>query len=688
METSLDRAAREFAQGRFAEALRLAILACDESPHRAVAPALAAAASHALGRPEDGMRWFRQARTLDPDDPELACGLAACQFDLKLAKAARATLENVLQGHPQHVRALCNLALACEADGDPEAARATLERAALLAPADMAILRLRIGLALRSDQTAQAMRLSETIITSQDRSAQSLRLVLESALKSARPNEATAAAVELLANNQADVYALRGLASASALRGEFELAAQQAARMPATLRAGFDPRQVLLANGAAALRACDWSRLPAWLATAAQLARDPAASLDATEIPFQALATELATDLCSGLINAYTRDLATRHIPARWPRPAREPRQRIRVGYIGAGFGAHPSAMQVNPILAAHDRQSFEVFAYALTADDHSSWRAESARSADVFRTVGHMNAAECAGLIVADDIDVLVDLSGLLDNARPAVHLHRPARAHLLLFGTPATLAIPGVDAMIGDAVVLAVDEPGLRLPGCYLPIDPRWVAWATEGAMPARREHGLPESVAVLCCFNSAYKIDPRVFKAWMQILKKCPDSVLWLLATDTETRENLRDHARRSGIDETRLIFADRLPLKHHLKRMRLADVFLDTFHYGAHVTAMQALATGLPLLTIHGDRFSARVGASALVHAGLGDLVATDPDDYVDRALQFGQRTPAAEAWTSRTRHAFSPEQVELRFAAYVRALEDLYRRSFAQATRRY
>jgi len=683
METSLDRAARDFAQGRFAEALRLAVLACDESPRRARAPALAAAASHALGRPEDGMRWFRQARALDPDDPELACGLAACQFDLKLVRTARVTLEEVLREHPLHARAWCNLALACERDGDPKAALAALERAAALVPADALVLRSRIGLALRSDLPSQAMRLAEAIVAGHDNDVEALHLLLESALKTGHADSAMAAANQLLAANQGDTYARRGLACALALRGEFDHAVREAQTLPDAMRAGFDARQVLLARGAAALRVCDWSGLPAWLATASQLSRDPAARLDATEIPFNALAAGLEPGLCNTLFSAYVSDLATPRAPMNWPRPARASRTRVRIGYIGAGFGEHPSAMQVNPILQAHDRQRFEVYAYALTADDRSSWRVESAHSADVFRSVAHMNAQECAGLLMTDDIDVLIDLSGLLDKARPEMHLHRPARTQLLLFGTPATLLIPGVDAMIGDAVVLAPDEPGLRMPGCYLPIDPRWAAWAFEGEAPIRSDHGLPEGAPVLCCFNTAYKIEPRIFDTWMRVLKQCPESVLWLLATNDTTSDNLRDHARRAGIDHARLIFAKRLPLKEHLKRMRLADVFVDTLHYGAHVTAMQALAAGLPLLTMRGDRFAARVGASALIHAGLGDLVAADLDDYVLRALQYCRRSASASAWRQRTLAAFATEAVVPRFAAYVQALESLYLRAFRQ-----
>ena len=687
MQTSLDRATRDLTQGRFAEALRVALLACNESPPDARAMALAAAASHALGRPEDGMLWFRRARVQEPNDPELACGLAACQFDLKLLKTARATLEEVLVAHPLHTRAWCNLALACDADGDPRAARAALERAALLAPDDASVLRSRVTLALRGGDSLLALRLAQTVITGRNDSTESLHLLLESALKSARPDLAWTAATELLAGKQDDAHARRGLAAALAMRGEFDLAGREAALLPETLRANFDARLLHLSTGAAALRACDWRALPTWLATATQVAADPATRLDATEVPFQALAAGLAASSCAALFNAYVRDFASRHLALQWPRPKRESRTHLRVGYIGAGFGAHPSAMQVNPIMAAHDRQRIEVYAYALTADDRSSWRAESAQNADVFRDIAHMNVAESAALLIADDIDVLVDLSGLLDAARPGVHQHRPARTQLLLFGTPATLAIPGVDAMIGDAVVLAADEPGLRMPGCYLPVDPRWTDWAMQGDAPKRGEHGLPDGVPVLCCFNTAYKIEPRIFNAWMTILKRCPESVLWLLAADAATRQNLRTHAERAGIDETRLVFADRRPLKEHLKRMRLADVFVDTLHYGAHVTAMQALAAGLPLLTIRGDRFSARVGASALIHAGLADLVATDLDDYVERALQFCQRSATSAHWRGRTQAAFSADAVQARFTAYVGALQALYFRSFELAAGR-
>ena len=676
---------RLFAGGDPTEALRLALLECGNSPDSAAAHALAAAASHALGRPEDALAWFRMAITLDPADPEAGCGLAACQFDLKLWRAARATLEAVLRKHADHVRAWCNLALACEADGDRIASADALERAARLAPDDDAVLRIRAACALRAGQALTALALARAALGAHEDEVLGRHLIINCALAARRPAEAIDAARRLLAANDDDASARLGLATGLAMQGELRQASVEVERVPPPMRTGFDARLVYLVAGIDALRACDWRQSGSWNEVASALATDPALTFDAAELPFAAIALGTAPAVCKDLFAAHVRHLDATERALAWPRAPRGKRTKLRIGYLGTGFGEHPSGMALNPILQAHDRARFEVYCYALSGDDGSAWRAEAVAAADVFRVVHHMSATECAGRIAVDDIDVLVDFSGLLVDGRPAVHRHHTARAHMLLFETPALLSLPGIDATIGDAVVLDAAEPGERLPHCLLPLDPRWTRIALEGEAPRRADHGLPEDVPVLCCFNTSYKIEPMVFGAWMRIMKRCPDALLWLRDGGDAVQDNLRREAGAGGVAPERLIFAGRLPFAEHLRRQRLADMFLDTFHYGAHVTGLQALAAGLPLLTVYGDRFSARVGASALIHAGLGDLVAANLDDYVERALQFCRRSAVAADWRRRTQAAFALANTEARFTAYVRALEDLYSRSFEQAS---
>src|SRR4029077_13759496 len=103
------------------------------------------------------------------------------------------------------------------------------------------------------------------------------------------------------------------------------------------------------------------------------------------------------------------------------------------------------------------------------------------------------------------------------------------------------------------------------------------------------------------------------------WMRLLGGVSGSVLWLLEDNPDAAHNLRREAQAHGIEASRIVFAPRLSGAEHLARHRLADLFLDTQPYGAHTTASDALWAGLPVLTMRGQTFAARVAASLLLAA---------------------------------------------------------------------
>lgn len=78
---------------------------------------------------------------------------------------------------------------------------------------------------------------------------------------------------------------------------------------------------------------------------------------------------------------------------------------------------------------------------------------------------------------------------------------------------------------------------------------------------------------------------------------------------------------------------------MPQDEHLARQKVADLFLDTFAVNAHTTCSDALWAGLPVLTLPGRQFAARVGASLLTAVNLPDLIAKDEADYEARALHL-------------------------------------------------
>jgi predicted O-linked N-acetylglucosamine transferase (SPINDLY family) len=140
------------------------------------------------------------------------------------------------------------------------------------------------------------------------------------------------------------------------------------------------------------------------------------------------------------------------------------------------------------------------------------------------------------------------------------------------------------------------------------------------------------LPEEGLVLCCFNSSYKLSPRIFDIWMRLLGATPGCVLWLLATNELAQAHLRKEAAARGVDPARLVFAAVVPSAAHIERHRHADLFLDTLPCNAHTTASDALWGGLPVLTCRGDTFAGRVASSLLNTVGMGELVMTSVGQY--------------------------------------------------------
>ena len=214
---------------------------------------------------------------------------------------------------------------------------------------------------------------------------------------------------------------------------------------------------------------------------------------------------------------------------------------------------------------------------------------------------------------------------------------------------------------------------EAVLRLP-CYQPNDRRR---ALIDAPQTRTQHGLADDAFVFCCFNGTQKITTSTFETWLQILRRAPQAVLWLLEGGVESAANLRARAQGAGVDPARLVFAPKLANAHHLARYPLADLFLDTAPYGAHTTASDALWMGVPVLTVSGLSFASRVCGSLVRAAGLADLVCDDTGAYVEQAVALA--TDAAAVAELKARLAASRGACTLfdmdRLAG---ALEELYR----------
>ena len=421
------------------------------------------------------------------------------------------------------------------------------------------------------------------------------------------------------------------------------------------------------ASSAAALEAratafdrCDWRGLRAWQADLARLAADAALALESPCLAWRASAMHPDRRVVHALFAAWRRGVYRRTTPLLYPRPARLARDRLRIGYLGDGFDRAGTATAAAATFARHARDRFEIYAYALTAPDDTPWCADVKASVDHWREIAHMQAFEAAGLMLCDDLDVLIDLTTDMTHARPELHLYHPARVQ------------------IGGC---AAGMPAVRLP-----LDPRWPARAREGAAQSRAALGLPAQAIVLCCPHPAHAIEPEVFGAWMEILRGRDDTVLWLAAAVPAACDALRGAAQDAGVDARRLLFAPPLQLEQHPTQIAAADLMLDTFLHDAPDTAPIALAAGLPVVAL-ADPDAARVGASMLADAGLADLLCTSVEVYVRDAIALcGSRTLLAQR-RARFAEAFAADACEQRFARDVLRLEQRYLAAWAAAGHR-
>jgi protein O-GlcNAc transferase len=418
-----------------------------------------------------------------------------------------------------------------------------------------------------------------------------------------------------------------------------------------------DPKHPYAFGGMAnaALCACDWRRQEAIsqdLATRTRTGRDVIP-------PF--------TLLGYGVSEAEQLAATKRYLEGRQDRPATIPartvkcteKPRLRLGYVSADYHEHATTYLLTGLIENHDRNKFDVHGIS-TGPKARSKEAERLRAAfDAFHDVRFQSDDEIAGLIRSFEIDILIDLKGYTQDARPGIFACRAAPVQIAWLGYPATAGSVDLDYLIADRFVLPAaseeyyTEKIIRLPTCYQANDNKREI-ATEPI--SRTDFGLPENAFVFCCFNNSRKITRPVFEVWMRLLTAVEGSVLWLLDDNKTARDNLVSAAEDNGVRPDRLSFAPCVPVASHLGRHRLADLFLDTVPYNAHTGAADALWAGLPLLTCTGHTFAGRVATSLLHAVDLPELITTNLAEYESRALELAKNRGLLETLRNRLREA--------------------------------
>lgn len=315
--------------------------------------------------------------------------------------------------------------------------------------------------------------------------------------------------------------------------------------------------------------------------------------------------------------------------------------RKLRIGWFGADFHDHATMYLLMGVFREFDCENFEFSVYSYGIPRREKYRFGTMAEVDNFYDLAGQDDQEIITFAKSHELDIAIDLKGYTGSGRAGIFAARLAPIQISYLGYPGTTGKDYFDYLIADNTIVTPElrdnyiESIMYLPHSYQPNDPQR---SFVKATVTRADYGLPEDSIVFCSFNQIYKLSPSEFEIWLNLLQSVDNSVLWLLTggqADDVIRKKLYDH----GIDDSRLVFGKGLKIDEHLSRLGLADIFLDSFVVNGHTSVSDALFAGLPVVTLPGSQFAARVGASLVKAAGCNDLVAKDQQDYFDIAFRL-------------------------------------------------
>ncbi|GJJ09471.1 hypothetical protein Clacol_003694 [Clathrus columnatus] len=345
-------------------------------------------------------------------------------------------------------------------------------------------------------------------------------------------------------------------------------------------------------------------------------------------------------------------------------------------------IGNHPLAHLMQSVFGFHDKNKFEVYVYATSSSDGSDYRKKIEFESQHFMDVSVWSTK---------DIVELLNLGGYTKGARNDVFAARPAPVQLQLMGFAGTLAA-GVGSHSSEDADVDLDPESLSeewmytehmiyMPHTFFVTDHKQSfpktnptqhtdpgdMWSEEeierNRMRKKRFPDLSPETVIFANFNQLYKvynmfsntlriflrptkIDPNIFATWIRILQLVPNSVLWLLRFPPAGEEHLKRTISLWANSDiaARVLFTDVATKEEHLRRIRIADLVLDTVECNAHTIAADVLWAGTPIITWpkYTTKMSSRVAASIAMATNLGErMIVNSLREYEERAIYYAR-----------------------------------------------
>jgi protein O-GlcNAc transferase len=356
----------------------------------------------------------------------------------------------------------------------------------------------------------------------------------------------------------------------------------------------------------------------------------------------------------------------------------RDPDRQLRIGYVSPDFRDHPVGRFILPLLAEHDRDQFQIFCYAQVPKPDEMTEKLRANS-QTWRSIVGLSDEQTAELIRQDQIDILIDLAMHTANNSLLVFARKPAPVQVTYLAYAGGTALETIDYRLTDHHLDPAQsedgqyvEKSIRLDGTY------WCYQPSLAAAPVNELPALTNGKITFGCLNHFCKITQDTLETWAKLLLALSDARFLLHAPVGNHREILKRFLENQGIASDRLEFVARVSSHEYFQCYHRMDIALDPFPYAGGTTTCDALWMGVPVVTLAGSTAVARAGVSILANAGLPELIAHTPEQYIQLAVDLASNLPrlAELRRTLRPRLRKSSLMDAPRFA---RSIEEAYRK---------
>lgn len=234
-------------------------------------------------------------------------------------------------------------------------------------------------------------------------------------------------------------------------------------------------------------------------------------------------------------------------------------------------------------------------------------------------------------------------------------VFLHRVARVQMVSYCSPVTTGSVNIDAFVSGTLACVSDSQNqfterlLRIPG-----PPGCMDYTHDLRRPigrfSKEDFGVEEDEVLFVSGANCYKILPEMQEVWAEILAAVPKSKLllhpfnpnWAKAyPEARFRAAFARTLSLHGVDVTRLVISNcKLPSRADVVAlMAIGDVYLDTFPYSGSISLTDPLETGVPSVVCEGESLRSRQGAALLRDIGIEELITTNRDEYIAKAIEL-------------------------------------------------